>query len=64
MALLKKLLGYSEKETRAVAQKRLWDIVSQDRIEAPSAMARRTHHSTRRFASPRRQPQPHPFARV
>lgn len=48
MALLKKLLGYSVKDTRDVAQKRLWDIVSQDRIEAPAVMARRTHHSTRR----------------
>ncbi len=64
MALLKKLLGYSEKETRAVAQKRLWDIVSQDRIEAPSMMAQRTHHSTRRFSTVNRRQQPHPFARA
>ena len=64
MALLKKLFGYSNKDVRTVAQKRLWDIVSQDRIEAPSAMAKRTHHSTTRRFSHAAHRHNQPFARV
>lgn len=64
MALFKKLFNTSEKGARTVAQKRLWDIVSQDRIEAPSAMAQRTHKSTRRHFAPTAGVHTQPFARI
>ena len=64
MALLKSLTGISKKDARSVAQKRLWDIVSQDRIEAPSAMAQRTQHSTQRHFSPTRRAPNQRFARA
>jgi len=64
MTLLKRLFQ-NPTDTRSVAQKRLQDVIRQDRVEAPSALARRAQQNfSRGFATQSRSPQNSPFIRV
>ena len=63
MTLLKRLFQNST-DSRSVVQKRLQDVIRQDRVEAPSALARRAQQNFSRGLSTQSSPKSAPFMRV